>query len=133
MNPGKVERVVFSSPGPIQPALPARRHIQAPDSLHLRVPAFTNAQANSAIANMRSYAIRRCAVWFGRKLASDEEADEFQTCLNSGLGKSTVCDTAKALPAVGGGGYYAQLMTVLSFAKSKDPRQALKNTPLYRY
>ena len=39
-----------------------------------------------------------------------------------------MCDTSKAPKAEGGGGFYAQLMTVHSFAGMKDSRPELKNS-----
>lgn len=75
---------------------------------------------------MRVKAIAFWAKTFGKKLASDKEADDFQTYLNSELNKAVVCDTSKALKAEGGGGFYAQLMTVQSFNEIQDPRPKLK-------
>jgi proline iminopeptidase len=41
-----------------------------------------------------------------------------------------VCDTSKALKTEGGGGFYAQVMTVQSFNKIQDPRPKLKGCKL---
>lgn len=70
--------------------------------------------------------VRFFAKSFGIKLATDKEADNYQTYLNNELNKATVCDTYKAWKAEGGGGFYAQLMTVKSFNKIQNPRPKLK-------
>jgi proline iminopeptidase len=127
-NPQKVDRIIFTGPGPIPPMRRELASIQAPDSLHLKSPMYTNAQANETTASVRSKAMLFFAITFGKKLTSDKEADDFQTLLNNKLNKSTVCDTANALPAQGGGGFYVQVMTVKSFADMQDPRPKLKDS-----
>lgn len=71
-----------------------------------------------------------CAKYWGKKLASDREADAYQTYLNGKLNKATVCDPSKASKATGGGGFYAQLMTVQAFREIKDPRPKLRGATL---
>jgi proline iminopeptidase len=125
--PQRVAKVIFTGPGPIQPQRPELASVPAPDSLQLRAPLYTNSMANSELANLRMKAVKQWAAWFGKKLASDAEADAFQTSLNLSLSKSTVCDTAKALKVpTPGGGYYAQIMTVESFSGMPDPRPKLQ-------
>ena len=70
------------------------------------------------------------AMQFGQKLASDEEADAFESFLNSKVNRSTVCDTAKlstAMP-VAGAGFYCRMMTVASFSHLQDPRPKLQHS-----
>lgn len=128
-NPGKVEKVIFTGPGPIYPINEELSKLQPPDSLHLRKPVSTNAEANRKAANIRTRFITCCAVTFGLKLASDKEMDNFQTYLNS-LNKATVCDTSLAPEAEAGGGFYSQIMTVNSLNKTKDPRPGLKDSKI---
>lgn len=126
-NPNSVEKIIFSGAVSIQPAREELFNIKAPDSLHLKKPTYSNREANEKTQNIRS---RTTAFWartFGKKLASDKEVDDFQTHLNSELNKATVCNTSNALKAEGGGGFYAQVMTVKSFSEIKDPRAKLRN------
>lgn len=129
-NPDKVERIVFTGPGPIPPIRQELSKIKAPDSLHLKEPTYSNAQANEEANTMRTRTIAWWARAFGKKLAPDKEADDFATCLNNKLNKATVCDTAKALKAEGGGGFYVQVMTVQSFSQVQDPRPKIKNSKI---
>ncbi len=127
-NPDKVERVILTGAGPIQPMREELLNTNAPNSLNLRKPFYTNREANEKSNNIRTNFIRFWAESFGKKLASDLEADDFQTYLNNELNKATVCDTSKALKAEGGGGFYAQVMTVQSFNEIKDRRTKLKGS-----
>lgn len=129
-NPEKVEKAIFTSPGPIQPIIRELSAIKAPDSLKLKNPVYTNSQANKEVQNMRIRFITKWAYLFHNKLATDNEVDDFQTKLNNWLNKSTLCDTSKALKAEGGGGFYAQIMTIKSFANTPDPRPKLKGTKI---
>ncbi len=131
-NPGKVEKVILTSPGPMQPRLPGMQDISPPDSLQLRKPVFTNAQANQKINNIRTRVTTFLARQFGIKLCSDREADQFQSYLSNEQNKSVVCDTSLAIPAQAGSGFYAHIMTLHSLSNLKDPRPALKyvSTPM---
>jgi proline iminopeptidase len=123
----KVEKVIFTGPSGIRPLRTELSDIPSPDSLHLKKPPYTNREANESSKNIRTTAITFWAKWFGKKLATDKEADDFQTYLNNGLNKAVVCDTSKALIAEGGGGFYAQVMTVQSFSEINNPRSKLKD------
>ncbi|WP_344825052.1 alpha/beta hydrolase [Rurimicrobium arvi] len=125
--PDRVAGIVLSGPGPLIPVNHSLAQIPAPDSLHLKPPAFSNAEANRKVNNWRSKAAAFFALNFGAKLMPDREADAFQTMLNIELNKSTVADQRHLRPALGGGGYYAQLMTVNSFWQTPDPRQKLQH------
>lgn len=125
-KPEWVECAIFTGAGPIQPMSKAAHQKQSPDHLNLRQPPYSNKMANRHSKSMRMRAVAFWAKSFGKKLASDKEVDDFQTYLNSALNKATVCDTAKAWQAAGGGGYYAQVMTVQSFDALDDPRPKLK-------
>lgn len=127
-NPDKAEKVILTGAGPIQPMREDLLNINAPDSLNLRKPLYSNRKAMEKSKNIRIEAITFWAKFFGKKLASDKEADDFQTFLNIELNKATVCDTSKALEAEGGGGFYAQVMTVHSFEEIQDIRPKLKGS-----
>jgi proline iminopeptidase len=64
---------------------------------------------------------------YGRKLATDEEADDFSTLLNSQVNRSAVCDTSNILNARAGSGYYSQVMTFQSLTVIPDPRMKIRN------
>lgn len=126
-NPNSVEKIIFTGVPPIQPMNKQYLDIKAPDSLHLKKPHYSNQEANEKTQNIRSSVTAIYARAFGMKLATDKEVDDFQTYRNQELNKATVCDTLKALEAEGGGGFYAQVMTIKSFSEIKDPRTKLKN------
>ena len=128
-NPEKADKVIFTGPGPIYPINEELAKIQPPDSLHMRKPASTNAEANRKAANIRTRFVTYFAVVFGLKLASDKEMDNFQTYLN-GLNKATVCDTSLAPETEAGGGFYSQIMTVRSLNEAKDPRPGFKGNKI---
>ena len=71
-----------------------------------------------------------CATVFGKKLASDKEADDFETYLDYEVNKSTVNDTSKIGKAEAGGGFYASVMTMNSLRKVQDPRPKIKNSTI---
>jgi proline iminopeptidase len=124
--PAQVEKLILTGPGPILPIRKELAEIPAPDSLHLRNPLVTNREGNLKVANLRSKVVEWWAFAFQSKLAGDAEMDAFNAKLNHALNKSTVCDTANALPGSMGGGYYASIMTVHSFANVQDQRTKLK-------
>jgi proline iminopeptidase len=124
-NPDKVEKVILTGPGPLQPMHEELLNKRAPDSLNLRLPPYSNREANERSRNIRIKTIAFWARTFGKKLALDKEVDDYQTYLNNELNKATVCDTSKALKAEGGGGFYAQVMTVHSFDEIQDIRPRL--------
>lgn len=126
-NAEKVQKVILTGPGGIPPIREELLYSSSPDSLNLRKPPYSNKEAHEKSNNIRTSGITFWAKTFCKKLASDKEADDFQTYLNSGLNKAIVCDTSKALKAEGGGGFYVQVMTVQSFSEMKDPRPKLKD------
>jgi proline iminopeptidase len=131
-HPEQVEKLILTGPGPIYPVNRALQDIKAPDSFHIKAPLVTNRAGNQKTATLRSRTMAWFATTFGFKIASDAEADDFQTLLSAQLNKSVVCDTAKARPTLGGNGYYVSVMTMESLADVSDPRPRLKgsNIPL---
>ena len=125
-HPDQLEKIIFTSPGPIQPRRSELASVTPPDSMHLRAPYFSNAQGNEQSNNLRTHAMAWAARTFGINLAPDGEADEFATYLNQALNRSLVCDTAKVPQAVGGAGFYVQIMTMESLMQISDPRPKLK-------
>lgn len=123
-----VEKIIFINPGPIFPVKPSLAKLAAPDSLHLKNPVLTNAMGNAKANNIRTKAMAFIALKFGKKLAKDEEADNFATYLNYEVNKSTVCDTAKAAPPEAGGGFYVSLITFNSLQHIYNPRMALEKS-----
>jgi proline iminopeptidase len=131
-NPEKVEKIIFTGPGPILPRKMGLADISAPDSLHLKKPLLSNQDGFEIVQNIRNIAVDFFAKRFGYKLASDQEADGFYWTLTNQTNKAMVCDTSKALRAEPGMGYYAWVMTGNSFDKMEDTRPKLKdlNTPV---
>lgn len=129
-NAEKVQRLIFTGAAAIQPIRQELINTIPPDSLNLRKPTFSNNEANKKSRNIRMDVVSFMAKNFGFKLASDKEADDFQTYLNNELNKATVCDTSMAMKAEGGGGFYVQLMTVKSFSEIKNPRPKLKDSKI---
>lgn len=130
---GRVEKIIITGPGPILPINRLAAKVLAPDSLVLRIPQFSNAEANAKVYNWRSRWIEKWAYHFNVKLATDAEVDDFFTLLNQELSKSTACfarENEKNYP--GGSGYCSHLMTLKSFAKQADERSRLAkmNTPI---
>ena len=125
-HPEKVEKVIFTGPGPIQPGRSELRDLAPPDSFQLRSPIFSNQQGIQSTENLRSKVTAYLAQRFGIKLADDQEADDFATFQGRLLNRSVVCDTSKFPPNLGGAGCYVQICTVYSLAELKDPRPSLK-------
>lgn len=124
--PERVDKMILTGPGPLPPVNPSLRETPAPDSLHLRHPASTNAAANQKASNKRMRTAEFLARSFGWKLVPDDEADQFQDYLRNELNKSIVCDLAHAPEAGTGGGFYSQVMTLKSYSELADPRASLR-------
>lgn len=129
-HPEVVEKIVFTSPGPIYPLRPELQTVSPPDSLHLRTPIFSNRQGNEKTNTLRSRAMAYWATHFHKKLATDKEADDFAIYRSYEVNKSTVCDTAKIVPARAGSGFYAGLMTMESLGQVPDPRPKLMRSDI---
>lgn len=129
-NPEKVEKLIFTGPGPIIPVKNELANLPAPDSLHLKAPIFSHDDANIVTRNIRSQIVMFWAKKFGQRLASDKEANDFLLTLIDQTNKSLVCDTTNAPKAETNAGYYAQIMTIHSFHKIQDPRPKLKNSDI---
>jgi proline iminopeptidase len=126
-NPDKVDKCIFTAPGPVYPIHKDLATIKSPDSLRLMDPYYSNQEGNKEASNIRSKVMVLWAETFGKKLAPDEEADNFETYLGSVVNRSAVCDTTRILPEAGAG-FYARVMTFKSLKQIKDPRPALKNS-----
>ncbi|TAH10992.1 MAG: alpha/beta hydrolase [Sphingobacteriia bacterium] len=129
-NSEKVEKIILTSPGPIYPVHQELKNVTPPDSFHLRTPFYSNNQGNEKANNWRIKTIALWATKFHQKLAADKEVDDFATCLNFEVNKSTVCDTAKIIKAEAGSGFYAAVMTFKNLGQVQDPRPKLKNSTL---
>jgi proline iminopeptidase len=127
----KVEKLIFTGPGPILPINSPQKEIKAPDSLNLKASKFTNAQGSQKVYHLRARVVKFLAELFSYKLASDMEMDDFATNLNFEMNKSTVVDTSK-MTLKSGYGYYVQIKTAQSFNKTADRRKTLSksNVPI---
>jgi proline iminopeptidase len=125
-NPEKVEKIIFTSPGPVLPVNYELDSISPPDSLQLRKPAFTNRQGRKKAYTIWTKFVEFVAKNMDCKLAPDKEMDDFASYLNFEMGKSTVCDTSYSGQIENGAGYYCMVKTVQSFNDVVDRREKLK-------
>lgn len=121
-----IDRIVFSCPGPVYPLNKTLANEKAPDSLGLKDPAFTNAQGSEQAQNLRSSAMAFFATRFGKKIATDKEADAFETYLNLQANKSATINPSGILKPDAGAGFYARVMTYNSLLHVADPRPKVK-------
>ncbi|MCP4438068.1 MAG: alpha/beta hydrolase [Aureispira sp.] len=127
-NAAIVEKIICSGPGPILPMNRKIGQLNPPDSLSLITPKYSNKEGNEKAYNLRAKLIRFWATILETKLASDKEADDFFTYLNSQLSKSTTCDGSGVVEYRGGGGYYSHVMTVQSFWEVENKRAKIKDS-----
>ncbi|HXB93414.1 MAG TPA: alpha/beta hydrolase [Puia sp.] len=131
-NPEKLDGLILTGPGPIYPIRPELARLPSPDSLHLRMPYYSNRQGNDQANNIRTRAMAFFATKFGIRLASDREADDFAGYLGSLVDRSTVFDTSRirGMGPAAGAGYYSGVMTFHSLFSIADPRPKLRNSPI---
>jgi proline iminopeptidase len=127
-NAEKIDKIIFTSPGPIYPINSELAKQVPPDSVQLKEPFYSNSQGNKKMNNLRTKAMSFFATTFNTKIASDKEADNFTTLLSYEVNKSTVCDTAKILSMRAGSGFYSSVMTFNRLSKVKDNREKLSKT-----
>lgn len=127
----KLEKIIFTGPGPILPMNNQLEKLKAPDSLNLKAPKLTNAQGSQKAYHLRARVVKFLAELFSYKLASDNEMDDFATSLNFEMNKSTVVDASK-MKLKSGYGYYVQIKTAQSFNKTANKRKDLSkcNIPI---
>lgn len=130
-NPDKVDKIILTCPGAIKPVNDSVEKLKTPDSLNLKDPINVNGSVISFVFKPRYIAIRVWAL-FGKKLASDEEADSYLNKMAEGFTKGLVYDSSKTLPEEGGGGGYCNIKTFTSYSRLADPRPKLinNNTPV---
>ena len=126
-NPGKVDKVIFTSPGYLLPVNPSLAKIKAPDSLNLLSPQFTNKQGREKVYTYRAKLIEMCAKAFSWKLAPDKEMDEFETILDQEMRKSTVCNPTFITAPDSRSGFFSMVKTVQSFDHAKEIRSKLRH------
>lgn len=131
-NAEKVDKIIVTAPGNIQPARHELANTPAPDSLQLKEP-YTSHRASLISSNLRARTAIYLVKKYGWKLMRDKEADRLQTYLTNELNRSMVCDTNKAVIAESTEGFYVHYMTLKSLEHIKDPRPALQNSavPVY--
>lgn len=129
-NPARLEKLILTGPGPIYPIRRELAGLASPDSLHLKIPPYSNRIANESVNNWRVKAMNFMANNFDKKLASDDEADAFQARLVGQLNKAVVCDTSRALKAAGGNGFYVATKTMQSLETQPDPRPKLAHSQI---
>lgn len=127
-HPDRVDKIIFTSPGPIYPINIKEINKPAPDSFKLRAPLYTNKAANESSTNIRIKAITFLATRFGKKMAPDKEVDEYANFLDTKTSKSTLCDTSISMENRGTCGFYASIMTYKSILELKDFREKINGT-----
>jgi proline iminopeptidase len=127
----KVEKLIFTGPGPILPINYAQKQVKAPDSLNLKATKFTNALGSQKAYHLKARIVKFLAEKFAYKLASDKEMDDFATNLNFEMNKSTVMDASK-MKLKSGYGYYVQIKTAQSFNRITNRRKEISkcNIPI---
>lgn len=129
-NLNKVDKIILTCPGTVKPANDLSEKLEklkAPDSLHLKDPVDVNNETIKFILKPRYIAIRFWA-FFGKKIASDEEADSYLNKMAEKFTKGLVHDPTKVLAEEGGGGGYCNIKVPTSYKKLSDPRLKLKNS-----
>lgn len=126
----KVDKAIFTGPGPILPVRKGVERLKGPDALHLKKPLYTNLQGKEKTYNIRATVVEKLAEAFDWKLASDEEMDAFATTLSHAMSKSTVCDTSITSVMESGAGYYSMIKTVQSFDHLPDTRPKIEDCPV---
>jgi proline iminopeptidase len=129
-HPETIDKIIFTSPGPIYPINKTEINIPTPDSILIRPPLYTNREANTSSTNIHISTIKYFATRFGKKIASDKEVDEYADFLDSKTYKSALCDTSVNLPNRGGNGYYASIMTYKSLLLLKDFRPEIREVKI---
>jgi proline iminopeptidase len=127
-HPERIDKVIFTSPGPIYPINTKEINKLAPDSFKLIAPIYTNKAANESSTNIRIKAITFLATRFGKKMAPDKEVDEYANFLDTKTSKSTFCDTSISMENRGTCGFYASIMTYKSILELKDFREKINGT-----
>ena len=125
-HPETIDKIIFSSPGPIYPINKREIDALAPDNIKIRTPLYTNREANTSSNNIHISTIKFFAARFGKKIASDEEVDEYANFLDSKAYKSALCDTSINLPNRGSNGYYAGIMTYKNLLLLNDFRPKIR-------
>ncbi|MBZ0089573.1 MAG: alpha/beta hydrolase, partial [Thermoanaerobaculia bacterium] len=113
LHPERVERMVLSSPGALEPALFDTEGRWANEAKY-PVPAALRfvAPPDVAMDGLRFWPLRALAsiavaTLFDVKLMPDAEADGVLDTLASGFTRGMVCDPARVQPEEGGAGFYA--------------------------
>lgn len=122
----KIHQMILSNPGPFVPTRQALATMKSPDSLQLRPPTFSNKQGNEKAYKLRNRVVWYVAQAFHKKLASDQEADDFFTYLSQQVNKSTLRNPSKLGKLAGGRGYYAHIMTLKSLRNAADHRPLIQ-------
>ncbi|MEM8508623.1 MAG: alpha/beta hydrolase [Bacteroidota bacterium] len=116
--PNKVAKLVFSSPGALEPHRTANGKYLNMDSIYPKPDHMTLKKPYSFVKDVNKTAFRPKAIvastgalLLDRKLVSDKQMDRMLNTLATKLVQGVVCDPKNALPEEGGGGLYAYLAT----------------------
>jgi proline iminopeptidase len=129
-NLNKVDKLIFPCPGTIKPKNKQLEEIKAPDSLNLKDPYDPTGEIIGTVLSPRYLSIRLWAHLFGKKLATDREADGYLNAMANKFTKGLVFDSTKVLKEEGGAGGYSNINTTASFGEIVDPRPKLKNNTI---
>ncbi|MEL6250906.1 MAG: alpha/beta hydrolase [Bacteroidota bacterium] len=116
--PGKVEKLIFSSPGTFLPYkkldgvyVDVAAHYPPPDSLTFIEPYNFVQDVDNMAMKPKAMVASMGALILDKKLVSDKQMDRMLNTLASQFTKGMVCDTKNVLPEEGGGGLYAYIAT----------------------
>ncbi|MEM8487335.1 MAG: alpha/beta hydrolase [Bacteroidota bacterium] len=136
-HPGRVEKMILSSPGTLSPPrMIDSRYARldslypTPDSLAFIAPDNPFKESNRAVLKPKAIVATTGALLFDAKFVSDKQMDRILNGMASKFTKGMVCDVENVLPEEGGGGLYAYLAT--NNDDVPDPRGAMAtiNSPV---
>lgn len=130
-DPQLVEKVIFTSPGPLQPlefdenGVPKVEALYpTPPDLHFIESKNSFQEAENILTRPRIIMTNISAMLFNVKWASDRELDGVVNSMAETFTSGMVCDPAHVLAEEGGGGGYVHIFSNW-YADVEDPRQKL--------
>ena len=135
-HPELVERIIFTSPGQLQPeasdppdSVGLSERYPTPDSLEYLAPYDFVGDVNRAAMTPKAVVATTGALLFDRKFISDEQMDRMLNRLMSKIGRAAFCDTGDTPPEEGGMGLYAYIGTN-NYSELPDVRDQIRQLDL---
>lgn len=135
-NPELVEKVVFTSPGPLTPyeedlngmPIDLSKRYKLPSSIVFKKPISNVSTEEVMLPYMlkpRMIMSNLCSILFNIKWASDDEMDAVVNAMASKFTAGMVCDPVNVIPEEGGGGGYSHMFSNF-YIDVPDIREKLK-------